>query len=78
MPRMRTAQGVYNIIREQDPGTEITLHYIRGLIASGKVPYVAAGRKKMVDADAVIKFIAAGENPAPQQVERTPIRKVTD
>ena len=78
MARMRTAQGVYDIICEQDPGTEVTLHYIRSLIASGRFPYAAVGRKKLVDADAMIKFIAAGEIPdsVTTVVERTPIRSV--
>ena len=76
MARMRTAQGVYDIICEQDPGTEVTLHYIRSLIASGKVPYTAVGRKKLVDADATIAYIAAGEMPEEQQPVRTPIRQV--
>lgn len=76
MVRMRTAQGVYDLICEQDPGTEVTLHYIRGLIASGKIPHTAVGRKKLVDADATIAFIAAGEIPQEQQPVRTLIRQV--
>lgn len=61
MPRMRTAGKVYELIREEDPGTEVTLHYIRQLIASGKIPSTPVGRKRLVDADAVIAYIAAGE-----------------
>lgn len=60
MARMRTAAGVYEIIKGDDPGTEVTLHYIRQIINNGKVPVTAAGRKKLVDADAVIAYITAG------------------
>lgn len=64
MPRMRTAAGVLAIILAEDPNTEITLHYIRGLIATNKVPVTPVGVKKLVDADAVMSYIAAGEAPA--------------
>lgn len=61
MPRMRTAGKVLDLIKKQDPGTEVTLHFIRGLINTGKVPVTPVGRKKLVDADAVIAHIAAGQ-----------------
>lgn len=65
MARMRTAAGVMEIIREQDPNTEVTMCYLRRLIKSGKVPVTKVGRKLLVDADRVIAYIAAGEQ-APQ------------
>lgn len=70
MPRMRTAAKVLEIIQTEDPGTEVSLHYIRYLINSGAVPSVTVGRKKLVDADVVIQHIAAGTTPA--MPSRTP------
>ena len=64
MARMRTAARVLEIIKEQDPDTEVTLHYLRRLIHSGKVPVTPVGRKKLVDADAVIAYIATGQTVA--------------
>ena len=61
MARMRTAARVLEIIKEQDPDTEVTLHYLRRLIHSGEVRVTPVGRKKLVDADAVIAYIAAGQ-----------------
>ena len=61
MARMRTAARVLEIIKEQDPDTEVTLHYLRRLIHSGEVPVTPVGRKKLVDADALIVYIAAGQ-----------------
>lgn len=61
LPRMRTAAGVLAIIKEQDPGTEVTMHYIRNLIKTRKVPVTPVGSKKLVDADVIIAYIAAGE-----------------
>ena len=60
MPRMRTAAGVLAAIKEQDPGTEVTLHFIRSIINSGAITVVNAGTKKLVDADRVIEYIASG------------------
>lgn len=80
MPRMRTAAGVLEIIKAEDPGTEVTLHYIRRLVCTGKVPVTPVGRKKLVDADAVMEYIAAGEPPTatqameqPGQIRRVPV-----
>ena len=56
-PRMRTAPGALQIIKEQDPGTEITLHYLRRLIKTGAVPCVPVGRKKLVDVDKLIDYL---------------------
>lgn len=56
-PRMRTAQGALEIIKEVDPGTAVTLRYIRGLIATGAVPHVDVGRKKLVNVDQILRFL---------------------
>lgn len=58
LPRMRTAEGVMEEIKTQDPGTKITLHFIRGLIRSGEIPVVEAGRRKLVNLDIVMDYLA--------------------
>lgn len=63
LPRMRTAAGALAIIKEEDPGSEVTLHYLRHLINAHKVAVTPVGTKKLVDADAVIAYIAAGTAP---------------
>lgn len=60
MPRMRTAKRVFEIIKAQDPDTEVTMNCIRSIINSGKVPVTVIGYKKLVDADVVIKYITDG------------------
>lgn len=64
MARMRMAKGVLEAIKEQDPGTQVTLHYIRAIINSGKVPVARSGAKKLVDVDEVIRYITEGETVA--------------
>jgi len=77
MPRMRTAPGVYEIIKAQDPDSEVTLHYLRYMIRTKKVPVVEAGKKKLVDADAVIHFLEGGDR-EPAEITELPtqIRRV--
>lgn len=65
MPRMRTAAKAHELILEQDPESEITLHYIRQLIATGAIPVVHVGRKKLVDVDQLIAYLAAGTDGPP-------------
>lgn len=60
MKRMRTATGVLQIIQQEDPGSEITLHLIRTTIHSGAVPVVEVGRRKLVDADELIEYLTTG------------------
>lgn len=64
MPRMRTAKQVIEIIREEDPDSAVSLNFIRNLINSGKLPVVCAGKKKLINVDAVLEYIANGEQPA--------------
>lgn len=82
IPRMRTAAGVLNEIKANDPKTEITLHYIRNIIKTNQVPVVAVGRKKLVDVDSVISMLSAGElsntsdmsNFSVRQIRRVPTK----
>lgn len=55
--RMRTAEGALAILKEEDPGTAVTLRFIRGLINTGAVPYVPVGRKKLVDVDRLMDYL---------------------
>ena len=64
MPRMRTSVKLYELVREQDPDSEVTLHYIRQLIATEAIPVLHVGRKKLVDADQFLEYLAAGNRPS--------------
>jgi hypothetical protein len=58
MPRMRTAAGVLAEIKAVDPGTEVTLSYLRRLIKTRQVPVTEVGCKKLVNVDAVMAFLS--------------------
>lgn len=76
MPRMRIASGVLAIIKETDPETQITLHFIRRIIKSGKVPVAKVGNKSLVDADMLIQYIAEGNGYVESEPLAQGIRKV--
>lgn len=60
LARMRTAQGVHDIIKELDPHTGITVCFIRKIINSGNIQVVCTGNRKLVDADKLIEYISNG------------------
>ena len=57
-PRMRTAEGALTIIKAQDPETAVTLRYLRRLINTGELPCVSVGRKKLINVDALLEYLA--------------------
>jgi len=57
MARMRTILQAVNQIREQDPGSSISEHWLRCLVRSGKLPCHRAGAKYLVDLDALEDFL---------------------
>lgn len=58
MTRMRTAEGALQIIKEQDPDTAVSLRFIRRLISTGELPSIPVGRKKLINVDALLEYLA--------------------
>ncbi len=56
--RMRTAEGCLAVIKALDPDTAVTLRYIRRLIATGEIPCCPVGRKKLVNVDLLLDYLA--------------------
>ena len=60
IPRMRTAPKIVAEIKAQDPGSEVTEHYVRQLVKDGKVPVVWAGSKALINLDDVLELLRLG------------------
>ena len=45
MARLRTIHEAHAHLKQQDPGTGITLHFLRCLAVRGEIPTVRAGRQ---------------------------------
>ena len=59
--RMRTAPEAYKLIKEADPETAVTLHYIRTIVRTGAFPCVAVGRKKLINVDRLMEYLSEAE-----------------
>lgn len=73
MPRMRFAQQAYEEIRKDDPNSPISLRMIRTLAASGKVPVVMIGRRRLINYDALLAYL---DNPPTEDPEYGQIRRI--
>lgn len=72
--RMRFAAQALEELHKEDPETPVTLHYVRSLAASGKVPVVRVGRRRLINYDALLEYLA---NPTEEEPEYGKIRRVT-
>lgn len=66
LPRMRTARGAIEEIKQMDPNTEITESAIRRAMKRGDVRTVANGRKLLVSLDELLRYFG-GEEEEPEQ-----------
>lgn len=70
LPRMRTAEGALNIIKELDPDTAVTIKHIRYLINTGKIPFTSMGRKKLINVDLLLGYLSGEEVALPHEPEK--------
>lgn len=57
MPRIRTINQAYNLIKFNDPESAITEHLIRQLVIKGEIPSFKSGTKYLVDVDVILNHI---------------------
>ncbi len=62
MARMRTIDGAYAEIHEADPGSAVSKKFIRHLVITGAVPACMAGKKYLLNFDALERYLA-GDGP---------------
>ncbi|MEL4106840.1 DNA-binding protein [Oscillospiraceae bacterium WX1] len=74
MDRMRFPEQAFELIRQEDPDTSITVNYIRTLAKTGKIPVVMIGRRHLVNVDALLNYLAHPEQH--QYSEITPIGRI--
>ena len=59
---LRSIKKAFEIIKEQDNETSITVHTIRVWCREGKVKCLNAGTKILVDVDSLLDFISMKNN----------------
>ena len=58
---LRSIKKAYDIIKQEDPDTSVTLHTLRTWCKEGKIKYLSAGNKVLVDIDSLFKYISFKE-----------------
>ena len=64
IPRYRTVKQAVEELKQADEKSAVTEYYIRGLVLSGKLPYMAVGRKKLIDLNVLIDYLSNPVKPA--------------
>ena len=54
--RMRYPHQALAELKKDDPGTPVTLYYIRRLAASGAIPVREIGRRRLINYDALLEY----------------------
>lgn len=58
LPRMRTVHEAAEELRRMDEGTAVTEYHIRQLAINNVIPRVKAGKKYLINLDALIAYLA--------------------
>ena len=61
VPRMRTVHEAAEELRRMDEGTAVTEYHIRQLAINNIIPRVKAGKKYLINLDALIEYLANPE-----------------
>lgn len=61
MARMRTIDGAYEEMHASDPGSAVSKKYIRRLVTAGEIPSRMAGRKYLLNYDALVEYLEQGK-----------------
>lgn len=59
LPRMRTVHEAAEELRRMDEGTAVTEYHIRQLAINNVIPRVKAGKKYLINLDALIEYLAS-------------------
>ena len=58
---LRSIKKVFDMVKQEDPDTAITVHTIRMWCKEGKIKYLTAGNKILVDVQSLMDYIAIKE-----------------
>lgn len=73
LPRMRLLKEAAADIKKLDPQSAITPYFIRQLALKGKIKSVMAGRKRLINLDSLLDYLANQEeetNEQPGEIRR--------
>lgn len=59
--RLRSIHSLYQMIKEQDPETEVTEYLIRKLVFGGHIPSVITGNKRLASFEDLCAYLFEGK-----------------
>lgn len=77
MTRLRTLDEALAEIRAEDPNTAVSRNLIRRLIITNAVPTIHAGKKRLVNLDALLAYLEGNTNPSQTEEETGIVRRIT-
>ena len=79
MPRMRTIEEAIKLLRQEDPGCQLTKHALRQMVLAGQVPFVQIGKtKRLINVDALLVQLGAPQSGAPAEPQNGIVRAVPE
>jgi len=57
MAKYRTINQAYECLKELDADTAITMHALRKLVVSGRIPSMRVGKKYLIDLDILSGYL---------------------
>lgn len=73
IPKMRLISECYQLLKEKDPNTAITLCGLRRLVNSGAIPSVKVGKKALIDYEQLLDYLS---NPPTEKSENDSITNI--
>ena len=64
---MRYIHQAVEELKRADPQTSVTVYYVRKLVAAGLVPTVKNGRRRIINYDVLLDYLANGNENEPLQ-----------
>lgn len=74
IPRMRLLKEAAAEIKQLDPDSAVTPYFIRHLALEGKIKSVMAGRKRLINFDDLLQYLALSQDTEPEECHG--IRKI--
>ena len=62
LPRMRTLEQAYKMLKEIDPDTAVTKHSLYVKMRSGEIPCIMAGTKRLINFDLLVEILNNPQN----------------
>lgn len=74
-PRMRYPEQALAELKLEDPSTPVTVYMIRRLVAAGTIPSIQMGRRRLLNYDSLLEYLA---HPVSEETEArsTGIRRI--